>query len=880
VKPRAVPGAGYPAAVRVLGALAVAMLLLLVGDLALFHTPLYHGVLAPSSSAGSFEAAVAELRARPPDPAKDVLVLGDSRIYEGFLPAEATAAAPGLRFIPAAVPGTTPRTWDYLMRAIDPEAKRYRAVVVPLDSYQDDTGSIGALDGNDRPFDLRYVVYRIGWGDAWPLAASFTDPRKKVGYTLDLWLRGPLLRDDLQNLLDSPEARVAALERQAAGLPPLGTLSTRDISLTGLQADFNKNTLTFPLGIGPVERSALTSQVLRPTQPSGAYGSYRHEWLGPILERYLSTNTPVFFVRIPTRPLHRDEPGGPDGSVLDMWRAGARVIPQTAYVALEQPRFFADEDHLNRAGAQRFSHMLGSDVAQSLSGPPVPAPPTPAPAPTPAPTATPLPGATAAPVPAAPWQAPHISLDYLGLSVPIAFQSYEFVTFFALVALLFYLLPRRVGNILLLLASWYFYARWNSWYLVILIGLTASDFGIALLLERSRGVRRRVLLGLGVAANLVFLGTFKYANFAGASLGALFGLHHAAWVVDLVVPVGISFHTFQSISYLVDVHRERIAAVRKPFDYALYIAFFPQLLAGPIVRAGRFFGELYDWQRPTSDDVLRGLGEIALGLFKKTAIADQVAAVSDAYFAAPAAHPGILAAWSGILAFAFQIYFDFSGYSDIAIGCARLLGFAFPANFRRPYLATGIRDFWSRWHISLSTWLRDYLYIPLGGNRGGTLATVRNLMVTMLLGGLWHGANWTLVAWGGYHGALLSLERVLGLGRTAPAPGSLAWFGRVVVTFALVCFGWILFRAPDFPTAAGIAASALWGPLGAWELPWWPLALIAVAAGIGFAQERGWSPASLRARPLLFGSALGVLILCLQLLSWSGEAAPFVYFKF
>jgi alginate O-acetyltransferase complex protein AlgI len=862
----------------VLAALAVAVLVLLLADLALFRTPLYHGVLAPSSSAGSFEAAVAQLRDRPADPQHDVLVLGDSRIYQGLLPAQAAAAAGGLNFVPAGVPGTTPRTWGFLIRAIDPEAKRYRAVVVPVDTYADDTSAIGALDGNDRPFDLRYVVYRVGWGDAWPLARTFSDPRKKAGYALDLWLRAPLLRDDLQNLLSDPAERVAALARQRAGLAPAGTLSTRSSSLAGLRADFTRDELQFPAGVGPVERDALQQQIMRPVQPSSAYGDYRRQWLGPIVQRYLASGTPVIFVRIPTRPVHRSLPAGPSGSLLDFARAGARLIPQDAYVALERPELFTDEDHLDAAGAERFSRMLGSDVARSLREPPPP-PPTPPPTPAPVPTPTARPPGVPAPVaPPEPFHPPNLA--YLGLSVPIVFQSYEFVAFFGLVALSFYLLPRRAGNVLLLLASWYFYARWNAWFLVILLGLTASDFALALALEGARGWPRRALLAAGIAANLAFLGTFKYLNFAGATLGALLGLHHAAWVFDLVVPVGISFHTFQSISYLVDVHRGRLPAVRKPFAYALYIAFFPQLLAGPIVRAQRFFGELNNWRRPGSDDVLRGIGEIALGLFKKTAIADQVAAVSDAYFAAPAAHPGVLAAWSGILAFAFQIYFDFSGYSDIAIGCARLLGFVFPPNFRRPYLATSIREFWQRWHISLSTWLRDYLYIPLGGNRGGTLATLRNLMITMLLGGLWHGANWTLVFWGGYHGALLGLERLLGWGRSAPAVGRPLWFARVGATFALVSFGWIFFRAPDFPTAFAIAGSALWGGLGTWELPWWPLATIAAAAGIAFAQERGWSPADLRARPVAYGGALGALLVCLQLLAWTGEAAPFVYFKF
>ena len=847
-------------------------LLFLAGsDALLFHTGLYRSILAPGSSAGSFEAAVDRLRALPADPTRDVLVLGDSRIYEGLLPATAGEASHGLRFIKAAVPGTTPRCWIYLAQGVDPGAKRYRAIVVPVDTYADDDSAIGALDGNDRPFDLRYLVYRIPPGGAWPLASSFTDPRKKVGDTVDLLLRAPLLRDDLQDLLTDPAGRAAALRRKAQGLPPLGTLETRDTSLRGLSADFAAGTLHAPPQPGPAERGELERQILRPVLPSPAYGNYRRRWLGALVARYRAAGTPVIFVRIPTRPLHRDV-AQPSGSRVELAHAGAVLLPQDAYVALERPELFADHDHLNVAGARRFSTLLGAGVAAALvRPPPQPALPTPAPAPPR--------GAQPAPAPA------HVALRpptvYLGLGLPIAFQSYEFVAFFALCALLFYILPRRLRFGMLLLASWYFYARWNAWYLVFLWALTLSDFALGIALERARGAwARRALLYAGVGANLAFLGSLKYANFTGATLGALAGHHAPLWNVDWLVPVGISFHTFQSISYLADVYAGRLPAMRKPVDYALYIAFFPQLLAGPIVRAGRFFGELGGWVVPGGDDVLRGLGEIALGLFKKTAIADQFAGLSDAYFANPAAQPGAPAAWAAALAFAFQIYFDFSGYSDIAIGCARLLGFDFPANFRRPYLSASIGEFWRRWHISLSTWLRDYVYVPLGGNRGGSAATARNLMLTMLLGGLWHGASWTFVAWGGYHGALLIAERALGIGRGRDEPRGATRLLRVALTFVLVCLGWILFRAGTFGVAATVLHAAFAGGPGAWPIPWWPLALVAAAAGVAVAQERGWNPLALRVHPAAYGVALGGLVFALQLLAWPGEAAPFVYFKF
>ncbi len=846
---------------RVAAALAAAAIVVAAGDAALFRTPAYHAILAPASSAGSFEATVARLRAYAADPARDVVVLGDSRIFEGLMPPVAAADARGLRFVSAAIPGTTPRCWPFLLRAIDPDARRFRALVIPVDTYADDDSAIGSADMNDRPFDLHYVVYQIGLADAWPLAATFSDPREKLGATLDLWLRAPLLREDVQSLVADPQARVAALARERAGLAPLGTLAAQARTLHGLRADFARGVLNFPPGIDSAERRALERQVLPVIEPSPQYAAYRREWLGAIVDRYVAAGTSVVFVRIPTRPLHRTPAGGPSGTLIEFARAGARLVPQAPYVALERPELFADHDHLNVAGATQFSRMLGRDVAAALARPPA------------VPVAAPAPSAPPAPV------ARPSLWDYAGARAPIEFQSYEYAIFLALAIAIFYALPRRAGWVFLLIASWYFYARWNAWYLVFLLALTASDFWIALALERARAPRRKLLLGAGVAANVAFLGTMKYANFTGATLGGILGAGHPLWLVDWLVPVGISFHTFQSISYLVDVYRGEQRAIHKPLDYALYIAFFPQLLSGPIVRAKRFFGELYQWKAPDADAVMRGVGEIALGLFKKTAIADQLATVADAYFRAPAEHLGAPWAWSGIVAFAFQIYFDFSGYTDIALGSARLLGFDFPPNFHRPYLATSIREFWHRWHMSLSTWLRDYVYIPLGGSHGSAAATARNLMLTMLVGGLWHGASWTFVAWGAYHGVLLIAERWFGLGRDATPRGA-AWLGRVLLTFALVTFGWILFRAQSFPDALVVAHAALFGGPGPWAIPAWTLGLVALSGLVAFAQERGWSPAPIVHRPLAYGGALAAGLFALQLLSWSGEATPFIYFNF
>ncbi|MFY9718616.1 MAG: MBOAT family O-acyltransferase, partial [Candidatus Cybelea sp.] len=480
-----------------------------------------------------------------------------------------------------------------------------------------------------------------------------------------------------------------------------------------------------------------------------------------------------------------------------------------------------------------------------------------------------------------------------GIGIPLRFTSYEFWLFFLIVALLFYLLPRRAGWYVLLVASYYFYARWNAWYVVFLWILTVSDFAIGIWLARARetGRHSRLLLGAGIAANLAFLGTFKYLNFASSTVAALVGMHQNPWLVNLFVPIGISFHTFQSISYLADVYRGRTPAVRKLFDYALYLAFFPQLLAGPIVRAGLFFGEFFTWRVPGPDDVTYGLARAGFGLLKKTAIADQFAAVANSYFDSIASHPGAPAAWSALFAFSMQIYFDFSGYSDIAIGCARLLGFVFPENFNMPYLATSIGDFWHRWHITLSTWLRDYLYIPLGGSRHGLLATLRNLMLTMLLGGLWHGPQWTFVAWGGFHGAMLCLERILGIDRPSKpvlsgveGPRGLVTLGRVVLTFLIVTLGWVLFRASSFSVALTVYRALFAGGPGAPLLGGWNAVLAAgiiAYGGVRLLLDR-WkiAPDWFGLRPGLQAGALAALLLALQLFSWPGPSPSFIYFKF
>ncbi len=754
--------------------------------------PLYRNLINPASTTGSFEASIRELQAWKADTTRDVLVLGDTRIYAGLDPAMASENAGGLRFLNAGIPGTNPRCWFFYDRAIDPTAKRFRAIVIPFDSYTDDTSAIGSLDADDHQSDLNYIVFETHLGDLATVADSFGNALLRSQIVSRLVLRGPLLTADINDFLQNPNARLTALRTfQQSSFHP-ETWHPFPTSTATLRVDFAKGTIRYPTWMSASERTELNVQLLRTPEASPTYAAYRERWLLPLLERYRQAHVPIIFLRIPTRPTHRVLPPPPNGSVIEMARqVGASIVPQDAYVALEKPALFADHDHLNRTGSQRFSALLGHDVASAI--------------------ARPIPSVgherhkALSPLPLTSMRKEVFAA--LALGAPIEFQSLDFAIFFIALLSLFYTIPRRLRSWLLFVASYYFYVRWNTFFVVVIAVITLSDYLIARAIEPSEGPRRRALLVFGVFVNLAFLGTFKYLDFASGTVASILRLHPNPWYIALIVPVGISFHTFQSISYLVDVERRRTSAITSLLDYAVYIAFFPQLLSGPIVRAERFFHELNEWRAPSAAKVETGVTEIALGLIKKLAIADQMAPSVDTYFNNPTAYPGTSAAWGAAFAFAMQIYFDFSGYTDIAIGCARLLGFDFPANFNRPYFAQTITAFWRRWNMTLSSWLRDYVYIPLGGNRRGTFATYRNLVLTMLLAGLWHGANWTFVVWGGYHGALLAVERRLGLGsevRTVPIR-LIRWLG----TFALVTVGWVLFRAATFGDAFVILRSML-----------------------------------------------------------------------
>lgn len=375
------------------------------------------------------------------------------------------------------------------------------------------------------------------------------------------------------------------------------------------------------------------------------------------------------------------------------------------------------------------------------------------------------------------------------------FNSVEFLVFFAVVYGAYLVLKHRAQNALLLLASYFFYGFWDWRFLGLIAASTTVDFLLGCAIEDAAGARRkRHLLYISLGFNLGLLGTFKYAGFfarsftdALASVGFAVDLRFA----ELVLPVGISFYTFQSLSYTVDVYRGQVKAARSLLDYATFVAFFPQLVAGPIERGAHFLPQVQSQRTVTFEMLREGAWLMLLGYFKKTVLADNMSPFTTRLFQEPDQVHGLEVLF-GIYAFAFQIYGDFSGYSDIARGSAKWMGFDLMHNFRMPYFAVNPSDFWRRWHISLSTWLRDYLYIPLGGNRGGGWFTYRNLMITMVLGGLWHGASYNFVAWGLFHGGILCIHRWLSERRGGPTHDAVTPL-RVMAFFHVTCAGWLLF---------------------------------------------------------------------------------------
>jgi D-alanyl-lipoteichoic acid acyltransferase DltB (MBOAT superfamily) len=481
----------------------------------------------------------------------------------------------------------------------------------------------------------------------------------------------------------------------------------------------------------------------------------------------------------------------------------------------------------------------------------------------------------------------------------MALHGLHFIAFLLAVLLVFHGVLRswRSRKLFLLAASWLFYATWSPLFLPLLVVTTALDFALARRIHRDRHAprpgeavrpeRARALLVFGLVANLGALALFKYGRFFHQSVAAVLPLPEPPAWLAVAAPLGISFYTFHAISYLVDTHRGARPPADDFVDFALYLAFFPQLLAGPITRWGYFAPQLEAPRRLRIRAVDEALLRIATGLVKKVVLADTLGGFVDAVYADPgsaSSFEALVAVWG----YAFQIYFDFSGYTDVAIGLAALLGFRLPENFRYPYLASSPADFWRRWHISLSTWLRDYLYIPLGGNRRGEVRTYENLLATMLLAGLWHGAAWSFVVWGGVHGVWLVAHRFVtrGAGPAAPAGGAAIvaaprtplWLRRLA-TFHGVALLWVLFRAGSLSAAGEVVHALFAGRPASQPFPIAALAVIAIgvathATALRIDLARAWARLPRVARGASYGFATLAIWLC------STQSDRFIYFEF
>lgn len=471
------------------------------------------------------------------------------------------------------------------------------------------------------------------------------------------------------------------------------------------------------------------------------------------------------------------------------------------------------------------------------------------------------------------------------------FNSLTFLVFFAVVLALHYMpFPWKIKKFNLLVASYIFYGAWNPPFVILLWLSTVLDWYTAKYMYRTEVVsRRRWLLLASMVGNLGMLGYFKYGKFlldnfteAMSTIGVAY--QPPSW--DIVLPVGISFYTFQTMAYSLDVYLKRARPTNSFLDFALFVTFFPQLVAGPIVRPTDLIPQFNREQYATRMQIVWGLILMTVGLFEKVVIADGLLApVSDAvYKASETVAP--LDAWLGTMAFSGQIFCDFAGYTTTAIGLSLVLGFSMIDNFRYPYAAIGFSDFWRRWHISLSTWLRDYLYIPLGGNRKGPARTYVNLMVTMLLGGLWHGASWTFVVWGGLHGIYLAVERLLQQRMGASPVWSTTPMRIIlaVLTYLLVNITWVFFRAQDFATAARMLKSMLLiDRTGAPLLSGWLVISASVTIGTMLVihwlmRDRDLHQVAQRLPAALVGVIWGIMLFLIAITQ--GGSNAFIYFQF
>ena len=467
----------------------------------------------------------------------------------------------------------------------------------------------------------------------------------------------------------------------------------------------------------------------------------------------------------------------------------------------------------------------------------------------------------------------------------MVFSSLSFLTLFLpLTILLYFAVPRRFRNLLLFLASLIFYAWGEPVYIVLMLFSSVVDYSHGLLLEKfdgRPGVRRALLIS-SVAINLSLLGFFKYAGLVVSTLNAALSL--SIPVPSVALPVGISFYTFQTMSYSIDVYRRNCPAQRDPIAFGCYVTMFPQLIAGPIVRYVDVMREI-NGRRETFEGFYLGIRRFLVGLAKKLILANGVGVLWDSVSAQPAASLSALSAWLGVLAYAFQIYFDFSGYSDMAIGMGRMFGFQFPENFRYPYVSRSVSDFWRRWHITLSTWFREYLYIPLGGNRVRVPRNIFNLAVVWMATGLWHGASWNFLLWGAYFGAVLIAEKFLYGKALSRAPGFVGW----AYTALVVLVGWVFFALDDLGRGAAYLGAMFGGGAGAVDayalralLNYGAVLLLCAAASTPLASgalER------LRARrprahsALTYALVIAGFALCLIYVVDAGYN-PFLYFRF
>ncbi|MBW2735002.1 MAG: MBOAT family protein [Deltaproteobacteria bacterium] len=467
----------------------------------------------------------------------------------------------------------------------------------------------------------------------------------------------------------------------------------------------------------------------------------------------------------------------------------------------------------------------------------------------------------------------------------MVFTSHIFIFYYLpLCLLLYYALDKRWRNLFLTLASYVFYGWWKPWFVTLMMISTVVDYiaGRMISAEGASPRKRKTALVISLISNLGLLAVFKYAMFAQENVNMLlkaFGGEGFS-ILQITLPIGISFYTFQTMSYSIDVYLGKAKPVRRFIDFSCFVALFPQLIAGPIVRYSTIAEQL-----ATRDHTMArfsaGISIFAIGFAKKILLANPMGTIADTLFAADG--PMVLAAWFGVIAYAFQIYFDFSGYSDMAIGLGRMLGFEFPKNFDSPYHSQSITEFWRRWHISLSSWLRDYLYLPLGGNRKGTVRTYINLAAVMLFGGLWHGAQWQFVVWGAWHGSILSAERWIG--KKSFYTG-LPKFARVALTFVLVLFSWVLFRADNLTQALGYMGAMLGfatqGPstalLSGQIYTLHNLVLFALCALVVSLKTQSWD----FALELTWGKALTLIILFLFALAamFAQSFNPFLYFQF